>query len=69
LLYGVSGLFGAIAVGLVVLRIPLVGWVVTAVSLILVGVWTVVLFERLPFEPQAGVRWRDLWKVPMSHLR
>jgi len=69
LLYSVSGLFGAIAVGLVVLQIPLVGWIVTAVSLILVGVGAIVLFERLPFEPQAGVQWREVWKVPMSRLR
>jgi UDP-GlcNAc:undecaprenyl-phosphate GlcNAc-1-phosphate transferase len=69
LLYGVSGLFGAIAVGLVAFHPPWVAWVATVVGLTLAGGVAIALFERLPFEPQAGVRWREVWKTGVALLR
>jgi hypothetical protein len=68
-LYGVGGLLGAIAVGLVAFHPPWVAWVATVVGLTLAGGVAIALFERLPFEPQAGVRWREVWKTGVALLR
>lgn len=63
LFYGFGMLFGAIAVGLAILRVPLAGWVITATVLTLAGIGAIILFERLPFERQAGVPWRAVRKI------
>jgi len=63
--YGLSGVLGLTALGLVALRVPAWGWGLVAVGLAAAGIIAIPALERVPFEPQAGVQWREL----MSRLR
>jgi UDP-GlcNAc:undecaprenyl-phosphate GlcNAc-1-phosphate transferase len=67
--YGLSGMLGLTALGLVIFRVPAWGWWLVAIGLAAAGIGAITALERVPFEPQAGVRWREVWKVPMSRLR
>jgi hypothetical protein len=62
-------MLGLTALGLVILRVPAWGWWLVAIGLAAAGMGAITALERVPFEPQAGVRWREVWKVPMSRLR
>jgi UDP-GlcNAc:undecaprenyl-phosphate GlcNAc-1-phosphate transferase len=66
LLYGTGALLGALAVGLVAVRASLAVWALTAAFLTMVGMNAVILFERLPFERQEGVKWSALLELAVG---
>ncbi|GBC84979.1 putative undecaprenyl-phosphate N-acetylglucosaminyl 1-phosphate transferase [bacterium HR11] len=61
--YGLSGLLGATALGLELLRVPVWGWGLGAIILATAAIAAIIALERVPFERQAGVPWRAVKQI------